>query len=212
MNPLSEFIVSYGDIVELGIPVFDPKQHWETLTQHPEWKQYNTYKPGFNRYGLSITSLDGGYSGRPDLESLIEYAKETGDLYREMDFKKRTPLSYQLPEVNHLIEFFGEKNVGRSHFLRLDRGGFFPPHRDHNWGVPNDVFRILVPYYGFYENHMSWIFDGKVIKLLEGYTYFMNTSKMHSLFSYWDNCIMLVLNVRATQEVVDKMARNMRIG
>ena len=40
-----------------------------------DWKQYNPRKPN-NRQGLSITSLDGGLSGVPDLDSLFEYNKQ----------------------------------------------------------------------------------------------------------------------------------------
>jgi hypothetical protein len=210
MNPLTEFVVSYGDLVELGFQHTNTGKYEELLLGHPGWRQYNTYKNGYNRYGLSITSLDGGYSGVPDLESLSEYYRDTGKLYYDKDFTTRTPLSYEIPEVNELCEFFGE-DLCRSHFLRLDKGGFFPPHRDHDWHLPNDVFRIIVPFYNFHPMHMSWILDGRVIELREGVTYFMNTTKAHSLFSYVDNCTMLVLNVKATQQTMEKLIRKMRI-
>jgi hypothetical protein len=58
---------------------------------------------------------------------------------------------------------------------------------------------------------MSWIFDGKVIQLREGVTYFMNTTKAHSLFSYVDGCTMLVLNVKAEHETMKKLIQKMRI-
>lgn len=210
INPLTEFVVSYGDIVELGFPVIQTWKYKDMILNHPGWKQYNTYKHGYNRYGLSLTSLDGGYSGIPDLESLSEYYKDTGKLYYDKDFTTRTPLSYEIPEVSELCDFFGD-SLCRSHFLRLDKGGFFPPHRDHDWHLPNDVFRIIVPFYNFYASHMSWIFDGKVIELREGVAYFMNTTKAHSLFSYVDNCTMLVLNVKADHDVMVNMIQKMRI-
>ncbi len=209
-NPLTEFVVSYGDIVELGFPVFDTFLYKKMLTEHSGWRQYNSYKNGYNRYGLSLTSLDGEYSGVPDLESLSEYYRDTGKLYYDKDFTVRTPLSYEIPEVNELCEFFG-KDLGRSHFLRLDKGGFFPPHRDHDWHLPNETFRIIVPFYMFRPTHMSWIFDGKVIELRAGVTYFMNTTKEHSLFSYVDGCIMLVLNVTATKETMEKLVKKMLV-
>ncbi len=210
MNYLTEFVVSYGDIVEMGFPHVDTGKYKNVIENHVGWRQYNTYKNGYNRYGLSITSLDGGYSGVPDLESLSEYYRDTGKLYYDKDFTTRTPLSYEIPEVAELCDFFGE-DLCRSHFLRLDKGGFFPPHRDHDWHLPNDVFRIIVPFYNFHPCHMSWIFDGKVVELREGVTYFMNTTKAHSLFSYVDGCTMLVLNVKATEKTMKKMITKMRI-
>jgi hypothetical protein len=212
MNPLTEFVISYGDIIELGFPNIPINKYRDLILGHPEWKQYNTYKQGYNRYGLSMTSLDGGYSGVPDLESLGEYYNETGIIHRDSDFKTRTPLSYDIPEIDELFNFFGE-DLGRSHFLRLDKGGFFPPHRDHNFGLPNDMFRIVVPFYNFHSSSMSWIFDGKVVQLREGTTYFMNTTKAHSLFSYVDDCTMLVLNVKASSdyETMKEFIKKMRV-
>ena len=209
-NPLTEFVISYGDIIELGFHKIDVNAYKDLVLNHPGWKQYNTYKQGYNRYGLSMTSLDGGYSGVPDLESLIEYYRETNEIYYDRDFKVRTPLSYEIPEVSELFDFFGD-SLGRSHFLRLDRGGFFPPHRDHEWKLPNDMFRIVVPFNNFHSSNMTWVYDGKVVQLREGYTYFMNTTKTHSLFSYDDDCTMLVLNVSATEDTMNRLIRKMRV-
>ena len=208
-NPLTEFIVSYGDVVELGFDEIKTDLYKDVILNHPGWRQYNSYKDGYNRYGLSITSLDGGYSGVPDLESLMEYYKDTGVLYYDRDFKVRTPISYEIPEVSELCDFFGD-DLSRSHFLRLDKGGFFPPHRDHNFRLPNNMFRIIVPFYGFHSAQMSWIFDGKVVQLREGCAYFMNTAKTHSLFSYTDGCTMLVFNVSATEDTMKRLIRKMR--
>jgi len=210
MNPLTEFVISYGDVIELGFPNIVTSKYTDLILNHPEWKQYNTYKQGYNRYGLSMTSLDGGYTGIPDLESLSEYWRDTGIMHRDSSFKTRTSLSYEIPEIDELFNFFGEE-LGRSHFLRLDKGGFFPPHRDHEWRLPNDTFRIVVPFYNFHSQHMTWVFDGKVIELREGVAYFMNTTKAHSLFSYVDNCTMLVLNVKAEHEMMKKLITKMRI-
>lgn len=209
-NPLTEFVISYGDVVELGFDKIDVNAYKDLILDHPGWRQYNSYKDGYNRYGLSMTSLDGGYSGVPDLESLMEYYRETKEIYYDKDFKVRTPLSREIPEVSELFDFFGDA-LGRSHFLRLDRGGFFPPHRDHEWKLPNDMFRIVVPFYNFHSSNMTWVFDGKVVQLREGYTYFMNTTKAHSLFSYDDDCTMLVLNVCATEDTMNQVIRKMRV-
>jgi hypothetical protein len=210
MNPLTEFVVSYGDLIELGFDTVDVNAYKDLILNHPGWRQYNSYKDGYNRYGLSITSLDGGYSGVPDLESLMEYYVHTKELYYDRDFKVRTPLSYEIPAIAELCDFFGE-DLSRSHFLRLDKGGFFPPHRDHNFGRTNDMFRIIIPFYNFHASNMTWVFDGKVVELKEGITYFMNTTKAHSLFSYVDGCIMLVLNVSATEDTMNRLVRKMRV-
>ena len=43
-----------------------------------------------------------------------------------------------------------------------------------------------------------------------GRTYFINTTKIHSVFSFVDNCTMLVLNVMATEEALNKMVRHVK--
>jgi hypothetical protein len=54
---------------------------------------------------------------------------------------------------------------------------------------------------------MKWIQEEQILNLTLGQVYFINTSKLHSLFSFVDNCIMLVLNVVWTPQVIANMAR-----
>jgi hypothetical protein len=205
-NALTNFIVQYGDVVRLQFPIWNVMPMVNVLKKHPGWKEYQPQKSGYNRYGLSVTSLDGGFSGEPDLYSLREYRDLTGKNYNEIDFKVRTNIVEFIPELNPLLDFF-EPCLGRCHFLRLDKGGFFPPHRDNGAVASADTFRILVPINNFYVNDMKWIQDEKVLNLHPGQVYFINTSKLHSLFSFVDNCIMLVLNIVWTVDIIHKMAR-----
>ena len=66
------YLSSLGDIVPLDFTV-DILKVKEQLKQFKnDWKQYNPRK-SIDRQGLSITSLDGGLSGIPDLDSLFVY-------------------------------------------------------------------------------------------------------------------------------------------
>lgn len=206
MGTLTDFIVNFGDVVEFDFPALNVYPITQLLKKHTGWKIYQPHKPGYNRYGLSVTSLDGGYSGEPDLYSLREYHKMHGKAYREIDFKKRTSIVEMIPELNPLLDFF-EPGLGRVHFLKLDRGGFFPPHRDNGAIVESPTFRILVPINNFGVNDMKWIQDESLLKLELGRTYFINTTKLHSLFSFVDDCMMLVLNVNWSPDILDKMVR-----
>lgn len=206
MSQLTDFIVNFGNVIELNFPKWDTQKMTEILLRHPEWKVYQPHKPGYNRYGLSVTSLDGGYSGEPDLYSLIEYRKMTGKGYSEGDFNKRTNIVEFLPEINELLDFFTPA-LGRVHFLRLDKGGFFPPHRDNGLFTTVKSYRILVPIHGFGINDMKWIQDEQILNLREGHVYFINTTRNHSLFSFTDNCIMLVLNVMDDKDVLDRLVK-----
>ena len=206
MATLTDFIINWGEVVELDFPKMDLNTIKTVLDKHTGWKPYQPHKSGYNRFGLSVTSLDGQYSGEPDLYSLREWQKMTGNSYNEMSFKKRTNIVQFLPELNEFLNFW-EPNLGRTHFLRLDKGGFFPPHRDNGALVAVPSFRIIVPIYNFGVNDMKWIHDEKITRLELGATYFLNTSRLHSVFSFVDNCLMLVLNVGTDQHILEKMVK-----
>ena len=203
---LNDFITMYGDVVRLQFPIWSCGPITNILLNHPGWQIYQPQKPGYNRFGLSVTSLDGGFSGEPDLYSLRDYYKDTGKSFTEVHFKRRTNIVDFIPELNPLLDFF-EPGTGRCHFLRLDKGGFFPPHRDNGAVIQAESFRILVPINNFNINDMKWIQEEQILNLTLGQVYFINTSKLHSLFSFVDNCIMLVLNVVWTPQVIANMAR-----
>lgn len=206
MSALTDFITHFGNVIELDFPEWNIKKINDVVSKHPGWKPYQAHKVGNNRFGLSVTSLDGGYSGEPDLMSLKEYRAITGKGHSEADFKHRTNIVEFLPELNTFLDFF-EPNLGRTHFLRLDKGGFFPPHRDNGFMVDIESFRILIPIAGFGINDMKWIQEEQVLNLRVGCTYFINTTRPHSLFSFVDNCLMLVLNVMADDIMLDKLVK-----
>lgn len=206
MAALTDFIINWGEVVELDFPKMNLNLVKDVLDKHPGWKPYQPHKTGYNRFGLSVTSLDGQYSGEPDLYSLREWQNMTGQSYNEMSFTKRTNIVQFLPELDQFLNFWGP-NLGRTHFLRLDRGGFFPPHRDNGAIVSVPTFRIIVPIYNFGINDMKWIQDEKIQRFDLGATYFVNTSRLHSVFSFVDDCLMLVLNVGADEHILGKMVK-----
>ena len=59
MSYLTEFIVNFGDVVELDFPLWDLDSAQNVLSKHPGWTRYQPHKPN-NRWGLSVTSLNGG--------------------------------------------------------------------------------------------------------------------------------------------------------
>ena len=111
-----------GDVVPLNINVDIGKTRKELEYFKDEWKQYNPRKPN-PREGLSITSLDGKLSGIPDLDSLIEYNKLNNVRIKEIDINVRTPVAEKVRSITPLLDIFD--TLGRSHFIRLNQGGFF---------------------------------------------------------------------------------------
>mgnify|MGYP003678543247 CR=1 FL=1 len=134
-----------------------------------DWVQYNPRKK-IDREGLSITSLDGGMTGKPDLDSLYEYYNKTGIALDETNFTTKTPVYDYFKQWLDPLQAY----LGRTHVIRLNRGGFFPPHRDNKMEFKNGVM------------------------------YFIDTAKMHTLFNTNEKPFYFVVaNVILTQESVD---------
>ena len=115
----------------LEFPGFNAHQVLEELKPFNEdWKRYNPNKPN-NRWGLSITSIDGGLSGIPDLTSLRDYEIQTGQEVKNENLDVPTPVWTQSTELKKLLDPW-KKWLTRCHFLRMDRGSFFPDHFDVN--------------------------------------------------------------------------------
>ena len=111
----------------------------EQLENNYQWVKYNPRK-NIDRWGLSITSLDGGLSGKPDLDSLYEYYKETGIIHREPDFNVKTAVyDFFKESLGPLQEY-----LGRTHVIKLNQGAYFPPHRD-NKHSNIESFRLFLP-------------------------------------------------------------------
>jgi hypothetical protein len=209
MTTLTELFTCFGDVIELDFDQWDLVKTKAILDQHQGWKQYNPRKSN-NRQGLSVTSLDGGFSGVPDLDSLLEYNKENNTNLNELDFKSRTSIVNHINHLNPMLDEF-PRDLGRCHFIRLNAGGFFPPHRDNGLAVPSTSFRIIVPLTNTGKHHWKWIQQDRILPMESGRTYCINTTKEHSVFSFVDNCCMLVLNVLATPASISTVTKHARI-
>ena len=160
------------DCIELTLPVDTNLINFASLN----WHQYNPRK-NVVRYGCSITSLDGDDTGVPDLDSLFEYNALNGTHHTEKDFK--VPTKHSGPFEN----FLKMMEVGRSHYLHLPPGGFFPWHRDSD----NATFRLIFTISGCTPDRLIWLEDDKLIPLQDLRWYYINTRKKHSLFSFEDS-------------------------
>ena len=83
----------YGDLIPLKFPMIEENIANLLSDYQSSWVQYNRKKPHIKRFGLSLTSLDGGLSGIPDLDSVKEYNELHKVSYDEKDFNVRTPVA-----------------------------------------------------------------------------------------------------------------------
>lgn len=186
-----------GDVVELKHQINIESTRIELSHFENDWRQYNPQKPWIRRRGLSVTSLDGGISGNPDLDSLNEHFKRSGIRHSENDFKTLTKVYQACPSIHPLINDY-LPNIGRSHFIRLEEGGFFPPHRDDFDSSAWAAYRILVPLFNCDKKNFVFLMEDQRIWMEPGRAYFVNTAKYHSVFSFAENCCQLVLNIPMT--------------
>jgi hypothetical protein len=146
------------------------------LENNFEWVQYNPRK-SIRREGLSITSLDGGLSGRPDLDSLYDYRDKTGIVLKESNFTVKTPVYDYFKEWLDPIQ----QHIGRTHIIKLNDGGYFPPHRD-NKNSNVESFRLFLPL-NYDSMRNFFMLENRKLEFTNGEMYFIDTAKMHTLFN-----------------------------
>jgi len=197
-------LVTYGKVNQLKF--YAPGRKIVDWTEENfEYVQYNPRRLPNNRQGLSITSLDGGISGIPDLDSLHEYNKENGTTYEEEDFCVPTPV-YENEDLKKILDPW-KGDIFRTHILKLGPGGFFPKHRDFR-GTKLDSFRLISPLV----NPCNFILEGKLLNWESGGLYFIDTAKEHELFntkkdpSYW-----LVINVKLNERTFLNTVHNFQV-
>lgn len=207
MSELLTRIALYGDVLPLTFKL-DYKKFEEGLKLHNDkWVQYNPRK-NIPREGLSITSLDGGFSGIPDLDSLKEYNDEHNVYIDEPDIKTKTSF---YPYVESVLSKF-TNHLGRTHLIRKFAGGQFPSHRDH-YERENKSFRLFLPIYKCNPPYNYFILDDKILHFEHGRLYYLNTCKEHIVFTSarggTGHSMYMVANINVNEESTDLVLHNM---
>ncbi len=214
-NSLYRDLSTLGSQFQIDLCMSDSEKFIEWTEEKFEYVKYNPRK-NFNRQGLSITSLDGGMTGIPDLDSVYEYNKENNTSLTERDFKVPTPVM-EWPSLKKCLAPF-EGHIFRTHILKLNTGGFFPPHRDHpdeydfykTNKVVYDTFRLIMPLANCIAPGMTFILEDKILPWEQGILYYVDTAKMHYLFNtgkkpaYW-----LVVNIDVNEQTINEVCRYM---
>lgn len=195
------YLTTLGDVYSLDIFFNKTKIDEELRPFSESWRHYNPRKPHIPRFGLSLTSLDGGLSGVPDLDSIAEYNHQNQTTLGDESFTTITDVLKNSNALKQPISAF-LPHLGRSHLLRLNKGGYFPFHRDsQQFGAK--TFRLISLLNNCGSDTLCFIFNHKRIFLNTGKLYFMNTKVTHALFSFCDDATILVLNVIVSQASVD---------
>tara|TARA_A100001011_G_scaffold361461_1_gene409591 strand:- start:661 stop:1281 length:621 start_codon:yes stop_codon:yes gene_type:complete len=206
MSYLYDSLARYGDIYALKLNLSPKKVINQLKLYDSDWVAYNPRK-NIPRKGLSITSLDGGLSGIPDLDSIRDYnIKHNLDL-DETDFNKKTEL---WPLVQDALTPF-ENYLGRTHFIRMDRTGCFPPHRD-DYSIDVNSFRLFIAIDGCNPPDNYFIIEEKICNFIPGKVYFINTCKEHTVFTTGSQSTFVVANIIISDESVNTVLNNLLIS
>lgn len=163
------------------------------------WYDYAPNKPATKRFALSITSTDGTMAGVGSLEELCPGQKGSS----ELDYNQVTEVYNSSTEIQKVINKF-LPNIGRSRLVNIKPGGYFPPHRDIDVRNLPDHFRLFLPLSDFSGNDAVFIIDDKIRYLETGRLYFIDTTKIHSVFAY-ENSFCLMISLPLTHESIDKI-------
>lgn len=174
------------------------------------WRPYNVKKPN-NRWGLSITSLDGGLSGIPDLDSLYEYNKRNNTNINNQDINKYTEVYNNSSTLQSIIRPW-KPWLGRCHFLKLNAGGYFPEHYDINkLDYSYDDIRLIAFVNNNHKYTMKFLYEDKLMEVKEGSLYWFNASKRHSVFSMTDDCVMIVFCLKFDEKLFETIINQYRL-
>ena len=180
----------------------------EQLEQFKDnWCPYNVKKDTHNnRWGLPITSHTGDVMDNYHLNSFGYMQKYHDVEMKEENFTTPTEVYNKVPELAKLVDAF-KPDIGRVHLLRVDKGGFFPPHRDFP-GVGPEWMRLLMVFGKCKPENFVHMLDGKPVYPDPGYLYFVNFQLDHSVFSFSDGLYALILTVKVNQRTHDLIINN----
>ncbi|MBK93482.1 MAG: hypothetical protein CMP33_04430 [Rickettsiales bacterium] len=200
-------LCNMGDTIKLKWKI-NEHEVLEQLEQFKDnWCPYNVKKDANNnRWGLPITSHSGDVMDNYHLNSFGYMQKYHDVEMKEENFTTPTEVYNKIPELAKLVDAFSP-DIGRVHLLRVDQGGFFPPHRDFP-GVGPEWMRLLLVFGKCKPENFVHMLDGKPMYPDPGYLYFVNFQKDHSVFSFSDGLYALILTCKVNDRVHDLIINN----
>jgi len=201
-------LANIGDYFKLKFQI-NHKQLEKDIEQFSgNWCPYNVKKDTVNnRWGLPVTSHTGDVLDNYHLNSFGYMQKYHDVEMKEENFKNPTQVYHALPDIKNIVDQFNP-DIGRVHFLRIDTGGFFPPHVDHIGACP-DYIRLITVFGKCSPENYVHMLGGRPTYFEPGFFYFANFQREHSVFSFTDSVYALILTVKLNQRTHDIILNNM---
>lgn len=201
-NQLWNNLTKLGKYTLLNLTINEKEVLYQLEEFKDNWCPYNQVKdPNNNRWGLPITSQSGDVMDNYHLNSFGYMQQYHNRQLDESDFTVPTAVYYAVPDLKKLVDIFFP-DIGRVHLLRVDKGGYFPPHRDFQ-GMAPEYFRIVCVFGNCEKNDYFHVLDNQQCQLDRATVYFVNFQLTHSVFSFTDNVYNLILTVKLNQRTHD---------
>ena len=191
-----------GDFAPLAIKIDETLFKKQIAKWEDKWVPYLPREGVTNdREGLLVIGPD-GFNPDEGL-SMPEIRRKLGKPVSENDCNVPTELYHDLTSLHPILNVFD--SLGRTMLVKLNKGGWFPPHRD-SPHLSRDCFRIV----GFIgketgPSYFEWEHDYKRVLVEPNKTYYVDTRKTHRTASWESGGIHLVINVPKTWENVLKV-------
>lgn len=176
-----------GDAVLLDDPKYD-------AVPYPplDFKPYGRVHDNQLRWGVELTEHPDDFIN--SLQSIEDYNDKNGTNYLDKDFTMKTAAAQHFPLCNQF-------EIGRTHVIKLEQGGYFPWHRD----LDPSSFRLIQLLDTAPESFL-WIMDDKLLQLQNGKTYFINALKPHCVFAMKPSTFLLMC-CKITDENIKKVVK-----
>jgi hypothetical protein len=196
-----------GDLVPLDFHI-SHNEYWENVKifEDKDWFRPFQPKEGItnDRESVLLYGLEGDLP--TSVTGLSHIEAKLGYMPNEDEFKYPTIAYKELTCIHSVFEYF---DMGRSFFIRLNAGGFYPWHRDHYY-LKRETFRLIAFLGNSNNDHLHWVINGMQFNALPNTVYYVDTRKAHRLNASHHKCDMIVMNVKKDWTNVNRLLTHVK--
>jgi hypothetical protein len=200
-------LTNLGSYAKTNLVINEDQVKQQLSSFDNNWCPYNQKKDVHNnRWGLPITSHTGDVMDNYHLNSFGYMQKYHNIEMKEENFTTPTEVYHAVPDFKKLVDVFSP-DIGRVHLLRVDQGGFFPPHRDFA-GVAPEYFRLTCVFGNCSDFNYVQMLHDQPFRPERCHVYFVNFQLNHSVFSFSNNLYNLILTVKLNRRTHDLIIKH----
>lgn len=188
--------------------VIDEEEYFLSVKKFEENNWFRPFQPKEgvlnDRHSVLLYGLKGDEP--TELTGLSHIEAKLGYKPREDEFMYPTEAANKMRCLHSVFKYF---DMGRSFFIRMNAGAFYPPHRDH-FNLSRPTFRLIAFLGGQTSESLHWEVDEKKCVPLPNHVYYVDTRKMHKLHASDHKCDMVVMNVKKDWVNVNRLLTHLK--